>query len=555
MPTPYSAASLARTSSSGTRSSKDRSSQSHPQTIKLWPPSPSTRIMLVERITKNLMTPSIFSTKYGLLIADEAEQDACQIEEMAFAFAGVYYEKEPDGDGSSAVQLYAKESSKNMVEVLKRGPRMINNGAAMIPEEVGGTADMTFDISGGRRTLIYAVEAADLFKPLTLPGNSYQKICFSNKSFGVDAANVVGPILFSLKSELREVDLSDFVVGRSEAEALEVMNIFSKALEGCDLRYLNLSDNALGEKGIRAFGSLLGSQENLEELYLMNDGISEEAARAVNELIPCTGKLRILHFHNNMTGDEGALAISEIVKHSPLLEDFRCSSTRIGSKGGFALAESLEDCTSLRRLDLCDNMFGVDAGLHLSKTLYALTNLTEVNLSYLNLEGEATKAVAIALEKSAASLEILELAGNDITVKAASSLGSCVASKELLTKLNLAENELRDEGTILIAKALEDGHDQLIEVDLSSNSIRRVGARVLAHAVATKPALKLLNIDGNYISEEGIDEVREILKSSVHVLGPLDENDPDGGDTDEDVQETMVDEYGLELELKALEIK
>ncbi|KAL9259047.1 RAN GTPase-activating protein 1-like protein [Drosera capensis] len=531
-----------------------QSSQSHPKTIKLWPPSPSIRIMLVERITKNLMTPSIFSMKYGLLSAVEAEQDARQIEEMAFAFAGAYYEKEPDGDGSSAVQLYAKESSKNMVEVLKRGPRMINNGAAMIPEEVGGTADMTFDISGGRRALIYAEEAVDLFRPLTVPGNAYQKVCFSNKSFGVDAANVVGPILFSLKSRLREVDLSDFVAGRPEAEALEVMNIFSKALEGCDLRYLNLSDNALEEKGIRAFGSLLGSQENLEELYLMNDGISEEAARAVNELIPCTGKLRILHFHNNMTGDEGARAISEIVRRSPLLEDFRCSSTRIGSKGGVALAESLVDCTSLRRLDLCDNMFGVDAGLHLSKTLYMLTNLTEVNLSYLNLEDEAAKAVAIALEKSAASLEILELAGNDITVKAASSLGSCVASKELLTKLNLAENKLGDEGTVLVAKALEDGPDQLIELDLSSNSMRRVGARVLAHAVAKKPALKLLNINGNYVSEEGIDEVREILKSSVHVLGPLDENDPDGEDTDEDVQETMVDEYGLELKLKALEI-
>ncbi|KAL9264170.1 RAN GTPase-activating protein 1-like protein [Drosera capensis] len=74
------------------------SSQSRPQTIKLWPPSPSTRIMLVDRITKNLMTPSIFSTKYGLLSADEADQDARQIEEMTFAFAGAYYEKEPDGD-------------------------------------------------------------------------------------------------------------------------------------------------------------------------------------------------------------------------------------------------------------------------------------------------------------------------------------------------------------------------------------------------------------------------------------------------------------------------
>jgi Ran GTPase-activating protein 1 len=40
-----------------------------------------------------------------------------------------------------------------------------------------------------------------------------------------------------------------------------------------------------------------------------------------------------------------------------------------------------------------------------------------------------------------------------------------------------------------------------------------------------------LNINGNFISDEGIDEVRKILKagkSSLDVLGSLDENERDG---------------------------
>ena len=76
------------------------------------------------------------------------------------------------------------------------------------------------------------------------------------------------------------------------------MNLFSNALQGNVLSSLNLSDNALGEKGVRAFGTLLKSLSSLEELYLMNDGISKEAAQAVSELIPSTEKLRVLHFHN-----------------------------------------------------------------------------------------------------------------------------------------------------------------------------------------------------------------------------------------------------------------
>lgn len=520
--------------------------------IKLWPPSKSTRLLLVERMTKNLITPSIFSRKYGLVSKEEAEEDAKQIEDIAFATANQHFEKESDSDGGSAVQIYAKESSRLMLEVLKRGPRM-KDGETIASEKVDATRETVFDISGGRRAFIDEEEAEELLKQLRERGSAYTKVCFSNRSFGLDAARVAKPILLSIKDHLKELDLSDFIAGRPEAEALEVMNIFSAALEGCVLRYLDLSNNALGEKGVRAFGSLLRSQNNLEELYLMNDGISEEAARAVSELVPSTEKLRVLHFHNNMTGDEGAIAIAEMLKRSPVLEDFRCSSTRVASEGGVALAEALGNCTNLKKIDLRDNMFGVEAGLALSKAILAFSDLTEIYLSYLNLEDEGAEALAIALKDSAPSLEVLEIAGNDITKKSASALATCIAAKQFLTKLNLAENELKDEGAILIGKALEDGHGKLNEVDMSTNMIRRAGARLLAQIVARKPGFKLLNINGNYISDEGIDEVKDFFKNSPNVLGPLDENDPEGEEDDEEEDADNEDE--LESRLKGLEIR
>lgn len=533
-----------------------QSFQRRPLSIKLWPPSQSTRIMLMERMTKNLTAPSVLSRKYGLLSKEEAEEDSKRIEESAFAIANQHYEKEPDGDGSSAVQVYATQSSKLMLEVIKRGPRTKVDGKAILPEKAIAASETVFDISGGRRAFIDAEEAEELLKPLKAPGNSYKKICFSNRSFGLDAARVAEPFLLSVMDKLTEVDLSDFVAGRPEAEALEVMNIFSSALEGCKLRCLDLSNNALGEKGVRAFGALLKSQNNLEELYLMNDGISEEAALAVCELLPSTEKLRILHFHNNMTADEGALAISEIVKHSPALEDFRCSSTRIGSDGGVSLCEALSTCSRIKNLDLRDNMFGIEAGVALSKAIPSFADLTEVYFSYLNLEDEGTEALAHALKESAPSLEVLEMAGNDITAKAGAALGACIAAKQFLTKLNLSENELKDEGAILIGKALEEGHGQLVEVDFSTNAIRRVGARVLAQAVVQKPGFKMLNINSNFISEEGLDEVKDIFKSSPNMLGPLDENDPEGEDLDEEADEEGAgNEDELEAKLKDLEIK
>ncbi|KAM0916290.1 hypothetical protein ACQ4PT_010356 [Festuca glaucescens] len=513
--------------------------------IKLWPPSESTRLMLVERMTKNLSTESIFSRKYGLLGKEEAHENAKRIEDMCFASADEHFKTEPDGDGSSAVQLYAKETSKLMLEVLKKGPKTTAEPEAAVIDTPVEVADTVFDISGGKRAFIEAEEAKELLSPLTKPGNSYKRICFSNRSFGIGAANVAGPILESIKTQLTEVDLSDFVAGRPEDEALDVMRIFSKALAGSVLRYLNVSDNALGEKGVRAFTELLKSQGDLEELYVMNDGISEEAAKALSELIPSTEKLKVLHFHNNMTGDEGALSIAEMVKRSPNLESFRCSATRIGSDGGVALAEALGTCTRLKKLDIRDNLFGVEAGVALSKTLPKLHDLVELYLSDLNLENEGTLAITDVLKQSAPQLEILEMAGNEITAAAAKGLAECLTAMQWLKKLTLAENELKDAGAVAIAQSLQEGHPDLKELDVSTNMFQRSGARCIAQAITNKPGFVLLNINANFIPDEGIDEVKEILKggkNSLDVLGPLDENDPEGDPEDDDEEEDGEDD-------------
>jgi Ran GTPase-activating protein 1 len=149
-----------------------------------------------------------------------------------------------------------------MLEVLKKGLRTSAELEALVADTPLPPVDTVLDISSGKRAFIEADEAKELLSPLTKPGNSYKRICFSSRSFGIDAASVVGLILESVKNQLTEVDISDFVARRPEDEALDVMRIFSKALEGSVLRYLNIFDNALGEKGVRAFSELLKSQES-----------------------------------------------------------------------------------------------------------------------------------------------------------------------------------------------------------------------------------------------------------------------------------------------------
>lgn len=181
--------------------------------------------MLVGQMTKNLSTESIFSRKYGLLTLEEASQNAKQIEETCFAAANEHFEREPDGDGSPVVLDYAKEISKLMLT-----PKEDVDLAVEIGVEHRKAA--VFDTSGGQQAFIEAEAAQELLSPLAEEGNFYTKFIFTNRSFGFEAAQVVKSILAFVTGQLTEVDIYDIVTGRPEDEALEVMRIFSSALEG-----------------------------------------------------------------------------------------------------------------------------------------------------------------------------------------------------------------------------------------------------------------------------------------------------------------------------------
>ncbi|KAG0466026.1 hypothetical protein HPP92_020190 [Vanilla planifolia] len=117
---------------------------------------------------------------------------------------------------------------------------------------------------------------------------------------------------------------------------------------------------------------------------------------------------------------------------------------------------------------------------------------------------------------------------------------------------------MKDEGAVVIGKALEGSNPQLRELDFSSNMLRRAGATCLARAVVTnKPDFVLLNIDDNAISEEGIEEVKEILrngKKDETVLGSLDDNEPEGEEEsgEEEDAENGGGEVAVEAELDKL---
>ena len=202
----------------------------------------------------------------------------------------------------------------------------------------------SLDIStDGKREMLDLARA----RALLAPGNpaTLTHVKLGTKSFGHDAVEAAFELL-SKCEHLRVADLADIIAGRPTDEGLAVLRRISEALAGKDVATLDLSDNALGPRGVEACRGLLTGLETLEDVAFCNDGLSAEACDAIADMLlfRAPTRLRRLHFFNNMSGDGGGVAIGRILAQSPNMADFRMSSVRCAAEGGAALFASLASC-------------------------------------------------------------------------------------------------------------------------------------------------------------------------------------------------------------------
>lgn len=537
-----------------------------------WQLTDQQRADTAARLAANLASLAFFRDR--ALDADDALSAAKDIERRAYTAAQVSARTttghRPAAETTSA---YARKMGELVVEAVKSGvPAQHPQHAPAPPAASGGGGDWWHDLSGGARDFLDEEGARKALAPLLEPESTVGRVRLSTKSFGAAAAAVAARALQNVARHLSHADLSDIIAGRPEDEALEALRVITSGLGEARLRYLDLSDNALGEKGVRACAGALtgGPGEALEFLALRNVGCSVHACAAVEELV-VGGQLKGLHLYNNMSGDEGAGHIARVLARARHMEDFRMASSRVGPKGGAALARALAASggggraqNALRRLDLSDNPLTDGCAQELALCVAHSPLLTALNLNDTSLGDAGVAAVCAALEakgaEAAAALEELELALNEVTVEGAKALARALGTGKFvnLRRLNLRENELEDAGALALCAAL--GKLPALEhVDLCCNQLQRAGAVGVARTLAAgtgaagggkPPPLKCLALDENAISEAGVDQLKAVVRKAFGasggegVLGPLDDNDPDGADDDDEDDEEGEGEEG-----------
>ncbi|MCH9626824.1 MAG: hypothetical protein S4CHLAM2_04550 [Chlamydiales bacterium] len=188
-----------------------------------------------------------------------------------------------------------------------------------------------------------------------------------------------------------------------------------------------------------------------------------------------------------------------------------------GAEDIVGLNKVIESCTQLKKLGLFHN----DNFEHLS--LKPLHHLEELELIFIDCAGDTLSHLAQEIPglTELSTLKILESKLHNLR-----DLARVLPNLNNLKILNLNWNKISDEGVTLLAQHLPRSLEKLF---LRSNTIRNEGALALAAATAGLPALRVVDLQDNYLRLHRHPTLGETLGNhqATFVIGSQHECDDD----------------------------
>ena len=406
----------------------------------------------------------------------------------------------------------------------------------------GSDALVTFELPGPREMVTTAERAEELAKPLQdalehKQVNKYSKIRLGGKSFNVVAAKVFASKLEKLQG-IRVADLSDIIAGQHEDTAQEVLLHLCTSLKEHPLEEINLSDNALGLRGVKACTNAFINQKHLQRVYFNNNGLDELSAQAIVDLVmPVKDTVTTFHIYRNLLRGGGGRALGTLFSHLSQLQDLRVSGTRLTPDGGVALLKGLQSHHTLRSMDLSDNSFGPHSAPLLARIIRQNKQLHTLVIGDTSLEG-GIAVVLRALKDSVPDLVSLSLTCSELSPKRAHLLAEVISAHPKLVRLHVDGNRLRDSGLQVLADALK-VHKSVRELSVAENRLKAAAVNTLLD-MQLHSHLAALNFNRNRLRDEAVARLRSEVSASV--LASLSDNEEEMTDTEDEEDDDMSDD-------------
>ncbi|KAK3569700.1 hypothetical protein QTP86_003125 [Hemibagrus guttatus] len=322
------------------------------------------------------------------------------------------------------------------------------------------------------------------------------------------------------------------------------------------LKELDLSDNTIGDTGVKQLSALLqNSHCTLEKLKIL----SPEAEKACDDLTKALGTNPLLQteldLSGKISGDSGVKQLSVLLKDPQCrTETLRLNKSSITHRGCTDLISALTSNPShLTELDLSENTLGNSAMDKISTLLQnSSCKLQKLVLSDCNITEEGYTALIKALKSNCSSLIELDLRGNDPGPSGLKELRNLMNDKKcklktlrvlkspdaqkasdhltevlginpiLQTDLNLSGKIDGDSGVEQLSVLLKDPHCRPETLQLSECNVTEKGCSALLTALRSEHStLKELNLSKNRIQDSGVKLLSEELKNKLCKLETL----------------------------------
>ncbi|CAG9330595.1 unnamed protein product [Blepharisma stoltei] len=303
------------------------------------------------------------------------------------------------------------------------------------------------------------------------------EITLSQNSYGVEACNAISEAIQQCVN-LQVANLSDLFVGRQREEVTVSMRALGTALLNCkSLEVLDVSDNAFGPDGVRAFSELLEKAASLKELHVNNDGLGPESAAIIAESLrrcenlklevfsagrdrlenpgisvlaeafSAMGSLRKISVPQNGIKAAGMVALFGALSNNPNMQVIEINDNNLKDEAAYtALAQCLESLNYISVLNIGDCLLG-DAGARKIITALKSSNphLRQLYLNYDELENPAIIDELVELLQMRPELELVEIKGNEFPSKAKKRLADFDFEREVSIALKSEGEEEEEE--------------------------------------------------------------------------------------------------------------
>ncbi|XP_048103841.1 NACHT, LRR and PYD domains-containing protein 3-like isoform X1 [Alosa alosa] len=328
----------------------------------------------------------------------------------------------------------------------------------------------------------------------------------SDESFGNVASVLQSP------NSLIELDLGNNDLGDSRVQLL------SKGLSSthCKLQTLRLAGCTVTEKTCETVASILDSQNSLVELDLSDNELGDSGVQLLSKGLSSPHcKLKTLRLSCCQITDEGYVCLALTLMLNPsCVKELDVSNNSPGESAQKLFSATLEDphhkVQAMRLADcrVTENTCGI-----LASILRSPNSLVELDLSTNDLGNSGIQLLSKGLCSPHCKLKTLRLAGCKISSVSCKILTSVLQTPNSLIELDLSKNGCQDYGVVLLCKGLNSHNCKLQILRLAGSELSSVSCKKLTSVLQSPNSLIELDISKNDFRNDGVDLLSEGLRN------------------------------------------